>query len=504
MKGVSDEGGGGASDHLSGGLGRNRPSGGAGDRDAAGRELSTGTVPSTPERTQHAPSPHLLEDLLQRGHGLLLAGSRLERGRGVRQGTAPPQKYCSLPTTPERTYALHSLGLAAPRPCQSPLCHAILPGGRLLDAGVPLEGRERDRKGGMQGGRERDGKGGFPRGSSLELTSACSASWYRWGGKGRVIVAVRSRGGPAKGVSPPCRAPPCPAAPRVCVPPFPGTCSTLLCTTVPMALEQRRGVRPLKSPALPSTFTMCLAGDSGGPVTPRGGPPLHPHRPRGARGGPGGGGGGRTEQTHRKRRGRAAGRPGARRCSSPGWAAAARTPPAAGTGSLAAGTGTGPGPPRAPRLPAPTPYLHQHLHVHEGLREHGQPRAQQHLRARVRHAAARRHGPEGHRHHHRRRRRFRFRPPPGTSGAPAERFRPEGPPPPPGRRGNERGASPWRRGLRRHHGNAACEAGEACGLPAAYPRPAGLRRRHGNGACEACGLPAACRPEVTPWRRGLR
>lgn len=45
-----------------------------------------------------------------------------------------------------------------------------------------------------------------------------------------------------------------------------GTCSTLPCTTVPMALEQRRGARPLKSPALPSTFTICLAGGETGGV----------------------------------------------------------------------------------------------------------------------------------------------------------------------------------------------------------------------------------------------
>lgn len=33
-------------------------------------------------------------------------------------------------------------------------------------------------------------------------------------------------------------------------------------------------------------------------------------------------------------------------------------------------------------------YLHQHLDVHEGLREHGEAGAQQHLRGRVRHGAA--------------------------------------------------------------------------------------------------------------------
>lgn len=48
-------------------------------------------------------APHLLEDLLQRGHGLLLAGSWLETGRGVRQGTAPeihpvlPRHGCAAP-----------------------------------------------------------------------------------------------------------------------------------------------------------------------------------------------------------------------------------------------------------------------------------------------------------------------------------------------------------------------------------------------------------------------
>lgn len=39
-------------------------------------------------------------------------------------------------------------------------------------------------------------------------------------------------------------------------------------------------------------------------------------------------------------------------------------------------------PPRQSQAP------HQHLHVHERLREHGEPRAQQHLRSRVRHGAA--------------------------------------------------------------------------------------------------------------------
>lgn len=164
--------------------------------------------------------PHLLQHLLQRGHRLLLAASRLERGTGW--GTAPERRR-SLPTSPG--------GPDLPRP------------------GCPPRGAGR---------RERQ--------MEDSPTSACSASWYRWGGKRRVSAAAGEGGGSAGAPCPQPRwqSPPGPQR----VPVSPSTCSTLLCTTVPMALEQRRGVRPLKSPALPSTFTMCLAGDSGDPSPP--------------------------------------------------------------------------------------------------------------------------------------------------------------------------------------------------------------------------------------------
>lgn len=93
------------------------------------------------------------------------------------------------------------------------------------------------------------------------------------------------------------------------------TCSTLPCTTVPMALEQRRGVRPLKSPALPSTFTICLARGETGSVRA---PPCAHSTQTGLRCG-----------THRRQRGLEVGRPGGQRCFCPGWAAAVRIPPAA-------------------------------------------------------------------------------------------------------------------------------------------------------------------------------
>lgn len=38
------------------------------------------------------------------------------------------------------------------------------------------------------------------------------------------------------------------------------TCRTRLCTTVPIVPAQSRGAKPLNRPALPSIFTMCLAG----------------------------------------------------------------------------------------------------------------------------------------------------------------------------------------------------------------------------------------------------
>lgn len=53
--------------------------------------------------------------------------------------------------------------------------------------------------------------------------------------------------------------------------------------------------------------------------------------------------------THRRRRGLGAGRPGGRRCSCPGWAAAVRTPPAAGE------HGRSPRPPPRARSPCHPP-----------------------------------------------------------------------------------------------------------------------------------------------------
>lgn len=67
--------------------GRNRWSGGHGGGD---------NITPSPPCTQRP--PHLLQHLLQRGHRLLLAASRLERGTGW--GTAP-ERHRSLPTTPE-------------------------------------------------------------------------------------------------------------------------------------------------------------------------------------------------------------------------------------------------------------------------------------------------------------------------------------------------------------------------------------------------------------------
>lgn len=171
--------------------------------------------------------------------------------------------------------------------------------------------------------------------------------------------------------------------------------------------------------------------------------------------------------TYRKRRDRAAGRPGARKRSSPEWAAAARTPPAAGTGSRggAAGTGTGPGALPVtdhPTLPPPLTCTSTFTYM-RGCESTVSPEPSSTCEAASAMVPPRRHGPEG----HRRRRRFRFRhstryfrrarrPLPARGGVC---------PPPPGRHGSEgRGGgdvSPWRRGggvcaLRRRHGNGAC------------------------------------------------
>lgn len=194
-----------------------------------------------------------------------------------------------------------------------------------------------------------------------------------------------------------------------------GTCSTLPCTTVPMALEQRRGARPLKSPALPSTFTICLAGGETGGVRA---PPC----------------------AHRAWTGCAA----ALTVGEEAWKLvdlAAEDVPAQGgrqrfvphlrRESTDGPHGPPPGPlpvppPKVPRTaalchsrappPPARPYLHQHLHVHERLREHGQPRAQKHLRSLVRHAAAPAPRLKGHLHG------FRFRLA-ATSGALSAHFR---------------------------------------------------------------------------------
>ena len=40
---------------------------------------------------------------------------------------------------------------------------------------------------------------------------------------------------------------------------FRPTCTTLLCTTVPMELAQSLGPSPLKRPAFPSILMMCFA-----------------------------------------------------------------------------------------------------------------------------------------------------------------------------------------------------------------------------------------------------
>lgn len=139
---------------------------------------------------------------------------------------------------------------------------------------------EREKGGDREGGRE--GKRKIPHGkhlcTHLSLLGLLVLLWSKGQGQCRVSTARGARGPRCPPV--PAAEPPVPAAPRARRPARAGTCSTLLCTTVPMALEQRRGARPLKSPALPSTFTMCLAGDSGD-RQPRGDPTAAPGRRRG-------------------------------------------------------------------------------------------------------------------------------------------------------------------------------------------------------------------------------
>lgn len=137
-------------------------------------------------------------------------------------------------------------------------------------------GREEQRNGKREKGENRgEGKDLC---THLSLLSLLVPLWSKGQGQHRVTTARGARGPRCPPV--PAAEPPVPAAPRARRPARAGTCSTLLCTTVPMALEHRRGARPLKSPALPSTFTMCLAGDSGD-RQPRGDPTAAPGQRRG-------------------------------------------------------------------------------------------------------------------------------------------------------------------------------------------------------------------------------
>lgn len=114
-----------------------------------------------PLAPQHPPPPppHLLENLLQRGHRLLLAGSRLERERGIRWGTDPQKRHRSLPTTPERTRRHPQSGLSSP-PAPRFSLGAALDGRLPLPAAAGAHGRRRERERGRRREKEERGERG--------------------------------------------------------------------------------------------------------------------------------------------------------------------------------------------------------------------------------------------------------------------------------------------------------------------------------------------------------
>lgn len=177
---VGDEGRGGASNHLSGGLEEKR----AVSEGRKGRRELPSPAPSS------SCAPHLLEDLLQRGHMLLLAGSWLETGRGIRRGTAPqnsphpPQaklRSPPAPAPPARTAPCFSSQASLGRHQEPAQCWAAAANPHARRARPCLAAAAAgDRRGGGGGG----GEGRIHHQSLLQRTSACSASWYRCREKG--------------------------------------------------------------------------------------------------------------------------------------------------------------------------------------------------------------------------------------------------------------------------------------------------------------------------------